>query len=45
MTEKQSELNLSLNFICQTEYDGDKKRMLLDLSVIIGRWAEEVIVE
>ena len=40
MNGKQNNLKEELDFICQNQYDGDKNRMMLDLLVVIGNWAE-----
>lgn len=40
MNEKQDKLKEELDFICQNQYDGDMKAMVLDLLVVLGNWAE-----
>ena len=40
MNEKQCTLRNALEDLCDDEYDGDKKEMLLDLLVVIGHWSE-----
>ncbi len=40
MNEKQDKLKEELDNICDCQYNGDKNRMMLDLLVVIGNWAE-----
>ena len=40
MNEQQNNLKEELDFICKTQYNGDKNRMMLDLLVVLGYWAE-----
>ena len=40
MNGKQNRLEEQLSTICDDEYDGDMKAMMLDLLVVIGNWAE-----
>ena len=40
MSEKQNNLNDYLNDLCTFMYDSDKRKMLLDLLVVIGYWSE-----
>ena len=40
MNEKQNRLEEELSKICDDEYDGDKNKMILDLLIVMGYWAE-----
>lgn len=40
MNEKQNNLKEELDSICESQYNGDKNRMMLDLLVVLGYWAE-----
>lgn len=40
MNENQNILNDYLNDMCFFMYDNDKRKMLLDLLVVIGHWSE-----
>lgn len=40
MNEKQNDLKSELDNICDCQYNGDMKAMMLDLLVVIGNWAE-----
>lgn len=40
MNEKQNRLEEELGTICDDEYDGDKNKMILDLLIVMGYWAE-----
>lgn len=40
MNEVQNELNYRLEELCSWMYEGDKRKMLLDLLVVIGYWSE-----
>lgn len=40
MNEKQNQLEEQLSAICDDEYDGDKNKMILDLLIVMGYWAE-----
>ena len=40
MNEMQNELNYRLEELCSWMYEGDKRKMLLDLLVVIGFWSE-----
>jgi hypothetical protein len=40
MNEKQNQLEEQLSTICDDEYDGDKNKMILDLLIVMGYWAE-----
>ncbi len=40
MNEKQNDLKNELDNICESQYDGDKTKMILDLLVVMGYWAE-----
>ena len=40
MSGTQNELNYKLEELCSWMYEDDKKKMLLDLLVVIGYWSE-----
>lgn len=40
MNEKQNQLEEELSTICDDEYDGDKSKMIFDLLIVMGYWAE-----
>jgi hypothetical protein len=40
MNGRQDELMEDLQSICDREYDGDRTKMILDILVVIGYWAE-----
>lgn len=40
MNENQNRLEEELSTICNEEYDGDKNKMILDLLIVMGYWAE-----
>ena len=40
MNEKQNDLKSELDNICDYQYNGDKNKMILDLLVVMGYWAE-----
>lgn len=40
MSETQNELNYKLEELCSWMYEDNKRKMLLDLLVVIGFWSE-----
>lgn len=40
MNEQQNNLKSELDIICESQYYDDKNRMMLDLLVVLGYWAE-----
>ena len=40
MNEKQNNLKEELDFICDNDYEGDHNKMMLDILVVIGYWAD-----
>ena len=40
MNERQNDLKENLQNICDDVYDGDHTKMILDILVVIGYWAE-----
>lgn len=40
MNGRQNDLMEELQSICDNDYEGDKNKMILDLLIVMGYWAE-----